>query len=310
MTNHYTISVVIPTRNRPENLKTCLLKISRQTDLPEEVIIVDDGNQCLDQTKIRAILPDSVPLTVTESEGPASTSTARNTGAELASSQVVLFLDDDVLLAESYIEHLRNTYKKRDRPELAGIGGFDSNIRTPSAVERLFNLVFYLSYDGWNINECGMQSWERVSDITIADWLSGNNASYKRSIIQKYPFPHWEGGREALEDIAMGFKLKKEGYWCLINPGLRLDHEETGIVDGDFSHGLKQGKNRIRIFRNWGNQWYLPLFIWAYFGTALRQFLAPIANGELQIHWQTGAGISVAPLHYAFDSLMNEKETL
>ena len=38
------ISVIVPTYNRPKALKLCLLSLSRQSVLPAEVLIADDGS--------------------------------------------------------------------------------------------------------------------------------------------------------------------------------------------------------------------------------------------------------------------------
>ena len=37
-------SIIVPTYNRPESLKDCILSILEQTVMPNEIIIIDDGN--------------------------------------------------------------------------------------------------------------------------------------------------------------------------------------------------------------------------------------------------------------------------
>lgn len=39
------VSVIVPTYNRPEALRLCLLSLSLQTRLPEEVLVADDGSR-------------------------------------------------------------------------------------------------------------------------------------------------------------------------------------------------------------------------------------------------------------------------
>lgn len=38
------VSVIVPTYNRPEALRLCLMSLSRQTRLPDEVLVADDGS--------------------------------------------------------------------------------------------------------------------------------------------------------------------------------------------------------------------------------------------------------------------------
>lgn len=295
----YAVAVVVPTYDRPDHLQRCLDALAEQTQLPAEVIVVDDGRtHPVSPSTVRDRLPDEVRVEVLSSDGPAGTSTARNTGAEAVTAPVVLFLDDDVTLGESYVEQLQALYETHDEPLLAGIGGYDDDLRDPSKLERIYERVFRLCAGGWRVNDVGMHSWEQVSEVTDADWLSGNNASYKRSIVLEYPFVHWEGGREPLEDIAAGWLLKEEGYHFLVAPQLKLDHEETDITGGSYRFGLQRGRNRIRMFLALGRLRLLPVFAWAYAGDTLRQFLAPLFDGHWRSHVETGIGMAVAPLSY------------
>lgn len=298
-TDDYAVAVIVPTYDRPEHLRHCLDALAEQTRLPAEVIVVDDGRtHPVDPSLVRDRLPNNVRVEVLASDGPAGTSTARNTGAEAATTPIVLFLDDDVTLRESYVEQLQVLYKTHDEPALAGIGGYDDNLRDPSKLERLYERIFHLCAGGWRVNDLGMQSWEHVSEVTEAEWLSGNNASYKRSIILEHPFIHWEGGREPQEDIAAGWLLKQEGYHFLIAPQLKLNHEETDIPSGGYRFGLQSGRNRIRMFFEFGRLARLPVFGWAYAGETLRQLLAPLFDGQWRFHFETAAGMVVAPISY------------
>jgi len=81
------VSVVVPTRERPELLQRCLAALEQQT-LPVEIVVVEDR----------------------EGRGPAW---ARNQGARRATGEVVCFTDDDCAPAGAWAETL-------SRPILAG----------------------------------------------------------------------------------------------------------------------------------------------------------------------------------------------
>ena len=89
-------SIIIPTYNRLETLKTVLTALGRQ-DAPElvgEIVVVDDGSQDGTAEWVRgAELP--FPTVVLEGRrgGPAA---ARNAGIEAASGRWALFLCDDI----------------------------------------------------------------------------------------------------------------------------------------------------------------------------------------------------------------------
>jgi GT2 family glycosyltransferase len=298
-----TFSVIIPTMDRPDDLGRCVRSLAEQTEQPEEVIIVDDGD-LPDELLVsfRGALPDGTMLTVTESDGPPGSSTARNTGAELANGSVCVILDDDVVLGEGYLERLASTYESINDRTLAGVGGFDSGLRSPSGIERLFNRVFGLGTEGWNVSPAGIQSWDpTVAEPTRAEWLSGNNASYRTEVLNRHRFRHWNGGREALEDVAMGWELQNNGYYCVIDPGLELEHADTEIEDSPFGFGVKRAYSRVRIFREFGDSRHALGAVRAFLGDTLRHVVAPAANQRVSYHWSVAVGMAVGFLLEAID---------
>lgn len=292
----YDVSIVIPTLGEREDLLSCIESIADQTTTPNEVIVVNDGNtNTIISRRIQNKL--ACPVIITTSDGSPGTSTARNTGVKESTGRIVLILDDDVIIGPSYLERLCESYARFDNNNLAGIGGFDSALREPSLFERIYNRTFYLGNVSWDINAVGMQSWDpTIRQITRGEWLSGNNASFKREVLLDHPFSHWCGGREPLEDIAMGMELQKEGYYCLIDPELPIKHFQSEDAETTMDFGIKRGRNRVRIFRKYGSIRYLPLFLWALLGDTLRQFLAPILDSEYVSHWLTGIGMIVGIL--------------
>ncbi len=90
------ISVVIPTRDRPEALARCLRAVlAQETRRSYEIVVVDDGSG-VDP-------PDDPRVHVLRSpgRGPA---TARNIGLHSARGAVVLFTDDDTIPAAQWLE--------------------------------------------------------------------------------------------------------------------------------------------------------------------------------------------------------------
>lgn len=83
-----TISVIIPTRDRPAFLQRALASVAAQTRPPDEVIVVDDGDAPMDPapgTGVRWV----------RQEAPHGAARARNLGASVAGGTLLAFLDDD-----------------------------------------------------------------------------------------------------------------------------------------------------------------------------------------------------------------------
>jgi glycosyltransferase involved in cell wall biosynthesis len=93
-----TVSVVIPTRNRPGMLREAVACVLAQLDVPLEVIVVDEGStppvteqapELLDDPRVRIVRHDE----------PRGLPAARNAGVAVAAGDWLAFCDDDDLWA-------------------------------------------------------------------------------------------------------------------------------------------------------------------------------------------------------------------
>jgi len=110
MSNRLNFSIIIPTRNRPNQLAVCLESIVHQT-YPRshfEVIVIDDGST----TPIAPVISkfdDRLNLTLLtqQNRGPAS---ARNTGSAKARGRYLAFTDDDCAPAPDWLQKLEERF--------------------------------------------------------------------------------------------------------------------------------------------------------------------------------------------------------
>lgn len=248
-----------------------------QTRPPEQVVVVDDGD--LGDELLAAFrdrLPPETTLDATSSDGPPGLSVARNTGTRCATGDVVVFLDDDVELGDRYLERLADRYDSYDGDSLAGIGGIDpDDLQSPSR-DWWFDL-FYQG-DPWQINRAGMSTLRPDENLandlpTKADWLVGNNLSFKREVLEDHPFPQWTGGRETHEDVAVGWSLKNDGYHCVVDPALPFDHHREPTEGVDRQRWVDAGRNRVNAFRRYGDRSAAPGFAWAMVGEIAQQLV-------------------------------------
>lgn len=85
-----TVSVVIPSKDRPDAVRRLLLSVNEQTYPIEDVLVIDDGSS----PALRAISREVIYRNeVSRGAGP-----SRNVGAEQAQSDYLLVLDDDTIL--------------------------------------------------------------------------------------------------------------------------------------------------------------------------------------------------------------------
>jgi len=133
------ISVIIPTYNRPRQLASCLGALAG-VEFPRdrfEVIVVDDGGSApveithaLDATVVR--------------QDHAGAASARNTGAQRARGQYLVFLDDDCLPEPGWLAALAARLEKGDPEAVAGktVNGCPDNL-----YDCVSHLLSYHQYD-------------------------------------------------------------------------------------------------------------------------------------------------------------------
>ncbi|CAA9225551.1 MAG: hypothetical protein AVDCRST_MAG20-780 [uncultured Acidimicrobiales bacterium] len=92
-----TVTVVIPTHDRPSLLRRTLATVLAQRDVEPRVVIVDDGSSEAAADAIESCRSEQV--TVLRNEQPRGVAAARNRGLDDVSSGWVAFLDDDDLWA-------------------------------------------------------------------------------------------------------------------------------------------------------------------------------------------------------------------
>jgi glycosyltransferase involved in cell wall biosynthesis len=99
------VSVVVPTRNRPQLLERCLDALLAQTYDPEafEIIVVDDAACAATEAQVAARaagLPSVRYLPAPDTNGPAA---ARNRGWAAAQGEIIAFTDDDCVPAPGWL---------------------------------------------------------------------------------------------------------------------------------------------------------------------------------------------------------------
>ncbi len=99
-----TISVVIPTINRAESLVRTLRSVLVNTLLPQEIIVIEQGDaECTKEKIAEELMASSSVALQVVFQKTKSASQARQTGADLASGELICFLDDDITIAPDYL---------------------------------------------------------------------------------------------------------------------------------------------------------------------------------------------------------------
>ena len=125
------ISVVTPTFRRSGEVAQLLDNLSRQTVLPDEVIVVDGAGEEETETEM-AIRAASTPFTVHYIRHRGGTAIQRNAGIDTAKGDFVAMLDDDVRLEPNFLETILEAFEADPDKKIGGMVGYRTNVHFSS----------------------------------------------------------------------------------------------------------------------------------------------------------------------------------
>ena len=117
----FTVAVIIPMYNSESTIVRSLLSIEKQSTLPEQVIIIDDGSVDSSKQVVTEYIKKSllnIELLSQENAGPSS---ARNKGINAASEHLIAFLDADDEWHASKLEKQLALYADKSPNSKVGI---------------------------------------------------------------------------------------------------------------------------------------------------------------------------------------------
>lgn len=224
------ISVIIPTYNRERSLADTLADVVQQ-DYPNfEVLVVD---QTLIHTpNIQAYLEElhAQNKICWFQVNWASLPGARNYGVRRATGEIVVFIDDDVRLNDSFLEaHARNYLERSD------IGAVAGRVLAPKNREegQTAQTTEYLPTEAMNPGI----AWYYVDFTHIVKpqqvlTTRGCNMSFRREIFEKYKLSFDERfrGSAVREESDFCLRIRQTGYKIWYDPEAVLVHleEPTG----------------------------------------------------------------------------------
>jgi glycosyltransferase involved in cell wall biosynthesis len=287
------ISLVICTKDRVNDLKECLVSVLKQTELPDEIIIVDSSKNQDTFLMLKEegfLASDSIHFMYFHSDIQSSTY-QRNKGIDLSTGDIIHFLDDDVMLEPNYLEQINTIYRNDKEEEIGGAGGLiiqSKRISGTSFLSDLFKKIFLLTNDngdgkilpsGWGV----VQYRRNTTKISDTEILQGC-CSYRRNILNEYRFDENLTGAAIREDLDISYRISRK-YKLIYTPFAKLYHKASPIGREDeelyyqkyiYNHYYLFRKNIKKSLFNW------LCFIWSDIGSVLGILLISLKKKSIK----------------------------
>ena len=235
------LCIIICTKNRPVELEATLQSIFFQTILPDKIVIIDDGNYVDTERVLDKFPREFITHYNHEGQGTGLTQTRNYAITKIPEgTDIVLFLDNDVSLDSEYIDGIKNAFETQ--PDIAGASGFIRAVYFvrpwyEKIILGVFGLIipsrvpasFWYPYVRGSSNLYPLFIRKGVESVP-AEWLSGCNMAYRKSIFEKgYRFDERLTGYCLREDMFFSNRLYQDGYKLQIVYKSQLIHLQRGF---------------------------------------------------------------------------------
>ena len=273
------LSTIIPTYRRDTDLSECIDSLVIQTRLPAEIIVIDNANSASTREVVslkQEEFGEKIHFRYIQNGERNSPTIARNIGIRESSGTILLFLDDDVILEQEFIENTLNVFSMY--PVAIGVQGTVINKRYPAGINLILRL-FYLTHSETDKNRF-LPSIQNVYAIPLTkiircDWLMSGCTCYKKEIFTEFLFDEKLLRYSSGDDSDLSYRINKKYPGTLFQtPHARLIHKVSMEGRHSDTQVIKLGQvyALYLFYKNFGTGFREKLiYIWSRVGLLLIQ---------------------------------------
>ncbi len=228
-----TVSVIIPTKDRPELLRRCIQPLLKEA---HQVVVVLDGHNDASHPMLEELAPHHANLSFDVASG--GRSWARQRGIEMATGDVVLLIDDDVVVASGTVDGHGLSHAVPNRVTVGYMP-----VKDPASV---FSRLYAVEYE----NTCA--KYERDADNVLAG-LWGGNVSLDRSDALRVGLISDGFEQRYHEDTDFGLRCRAAGLTGHFDRTLRADHHHVRELKAFLRDARSQGEARVLLLERYGD---------------------------------------------------------
>ena len=210
------VSVVVPVRNRPEEIQACLQSLL-ELDYPKEkleVLVVDDAS-----TDRTAMVVSGFPVQLIRLAEQRQAPFCRNLGGRKAGGEILAFIDSDCLADPGWLKELVPVFRD---PSVGAVGGKVASHYNEKNLDRYEQVMSSLSMGNWPRRSTKKEPFFYVPSCNL--------------LVRRQAFLKVDGFQEELvvgEDVDLCWRLQDQGQ--------QVEYRPAGTV-------YHRHRNRLRTF--------------------------------------------------------------
>ena len=224
-------SVIICTRNRRDDIVACLNSLASQTYTDFELIVVDSSDTSLSVDPLFSQAVHVFKAAYTYVRSDPGLTVQRNKGIRLAAGDIVYFFDDDVILADHYLEVMQETFMQHPA-YVGGMGSITNMQRQSSWFWQIIYATFLLPRDYasgcFTLSGMPTHAYGSTSFKTI-ECVGGCCMAFRRSMLTTHFFDEQLKRYAYMEDCDISWRIAQEGS-LFYQPAARLAHNNSPVA--------------------------------------------------------------------------------
>lgn len=273
------LSIVIPSHNRPDLLRTCLHSVRRNSPAGVQVIVVDDGSR---DRLVSATADEFTGVTVLRHERPLGFAAAANLGIAAATGAAIELLNDDTEVEPGWADAALARFADPTVGAVAPLvlqGPPGPGVPIIDSAGDEYDLGGFARKRGH-----AKPLTNRFRESCEVFGASASSAFYRADVIRAAGgFPADFGAY--FEDVDLAWRIRRAGFRCVYEPGSIVWHrvgssyrQRRTLIEG-------QSRNEERVYwRNAPGVWrWLPRHVAVLAAKAVRR-----AREGTLIPWSIG----------------------
>lgn len=271
------LALIIPTKDRRDDLRRLFFSLLSQADLINQVVLVDGGDDMIEDLVEEF---KSLPIDYVRCYPPGFTK-QKNAGAKALKPEITLvgYLDDDLELEGEAIEEVLRFWDDAG----ADVGGISMNI-TNAVIDKA---NFFTKLFGTNSDRQGIVLRSGINVVvdpvlndTKVEWLCGGATIWRREIIDSYSHDEWFSGYGHMDDVDFSMAIG-DRYKMFVLKDAKCAHYDKPIIGSkNYAFGIYDTVNRYYLVRKYPSKFTVGAYYWATIGKLCGRLARAIVRRE------------------------------